>query len=326
MPQKIKIFLTGGTGFFGRAILRHIRGLNAVGAGNYRVTVMTRSEKAFLTRYPEFEKLEWLDFYEGNVLDGQSAFPCDLYFRYVLHAAASATISPKMPPIERFEEIVLGTRNVLEFASRINAERFLFVSSGAVYGDQLANEESLSEDRKLTLDSLCETGVYGIAKLQAESLVSMYARRKGFQFVIARCFCFCGPDLDLQSHFAICSFIRDALTSDSILVLGNGMPVRSYLEQSDLANWLLTLLERGRSGEAYNVGSDLAISLADLAATVGRVLAPDKTIIVRDGTSSASTGRYRYVPSIAKAKIDLGLSVTVSLESAIKTMAYSERD
>jgi len=74
--------------------------------------------------------------------------------------------------------------------------------------------------------------------------------------VVARCFAFVGADLPLNVHFAIGNFIRDALTADALTVSGDGTPLRTYLDQSDLAHWLFTMLERGRSGEDYNVSSD----------------------------------------------------------------------
>jgi len=87
-------------------------------------------------------------------------------------------------------------------------------------------------------------------------------------------------------------------------------PLRTYLDQTDLAHWLFTLLESGRPGEAYNVGSDEVISIAGLAHLVRDVLAPEKPVHIL-GKPYPGAARNRYVPDIRKAQQQLGLSVTV---------------
>ena len=121
-------------------------------------------------------------------------------------------------------------------------------------------------------------------------------------------------------YFAIGNFIRDALTADAITVSGDGTPLRTYLHQSDLAHWLLTLLEHGRPGQAYNVGSDEVISIAALAHLVREILAPDKPVHIL-GQPDPGAARNRYVPDICKAQQQLGLSVTVPLAEAISRMS-----
>jgi len=126
-----------------------------------------------------------------------------------------------------------------------------------------------------------------------------------------------GPDLPLNVHFAIGNFIRDALTADAITVSGDGTPLRTYLEQSDMAYWLLTLLEHGRPGQAYNVGSDEVVSIADLAHLVRDILAPGKYVRIL-GQPNPGSARCRYVPDIRKAHQELGLNVSIPLAEAIR--------
>jgi UDP-glucuronate decarboxylase len=158
---------------------------------------------------------------------------------------------------------------------------------------------------------------YGQAKRAAEHLCALVGEQHGLETVVARCFAFVGADLPLNVHFAIGNFIRDALTADAITVSGDGTPLRTYLHQSDLAHWLFTLLERGRSCEAYNVGSDEVISIANLAHLVRDVLAPEKPVHIL-GKPDPGAARNRYVPDIRKVQQQLGLSVTVSLADAIR--------
>jgi UDP-glucuronate decarboxylase len=117
--------------------------------------------------------------------------------------------------------------------------------------------------------------------------------------------------------FAIGNFIRDALTANAITVSGDGTPLRTNLNQSDLAHWLFTLLEHGRPGQAYNVGSDEVISIALLAHLVRDVFASNKTVHIL-GKPDPGAARNRYVPHIRKAQQQLGLSVSVPLAEAIR--------
>ncbi len=323
LGEQTCLFLTGGTGFFGRALLRHLGGLAEQGSNPYRVTVMSRSVTGFLAAYPEFAGLSWLAFHEGDILTGVDAFPqCDR-FSHVLHAAADSTLGPQMRLLDRFDQIVIGTRNVLDFAVRVGAKRFLLTSSGGVYGAQPPELDAIPETYHGMPDPLLAGNAYSVAKRQAEHLCALYADKTGIEVVVARCFAFVGPDLPLDAHFAIGNFIRDVLRGSDIVVNGDGTPVRSYLDQDDLAHWLLTLLTRGRSGEAYNVGSNEAVTIAELAELVRRLLAPTSVVRLLRKPGADTAIRNRYLPSITKAKDELGLTVATSLEAAIKKTAQA---
>ena len=111
------------------------------------------------------------------------------------------------------------------------------------------------------------------------------------------------------------------MTSEYILVKGDGTPLRSYLDQFDLAHWLFTLMFEGVDGEAYNVGSNRAISIAELAYLVRDMLAINKSVLIRDTLTSSE--RHRYVPNIDKICALHKLAPTISLEDSIVTMAKS---
>ena len=98
---------------------------------------------------------------------------------------------------------------------------------------------------------------------------------------------------------------------------GDGTPVRSYLDQRDLAVWLNAMLESGHPGYAYNLGSDEAITIANLAMLVRDIVDENKPVRIL-GCGSGGNLKNRYIPNIDRAKNELGLSVTIGLESAIR--------
>ena len=321
MPSTAHILVTGGTGFFGRSLLRYWLAHGLQGHPIAPVTLLSRDPAAFQTCYPEFSNLPWLNFHAGDISDPTS-LPVHGAFSHILHAAADSTLGPQFAPLARYRRIVDGTRNLLDFAVAVGAHRFLLTSSGGIYGPQPPDLLALPEDWPGSPALLDPATAYSQGKRAAEHLCALYQGTGGLDTVIARGFAFVGPDLPLDVHFAIGNFIRDALCRDAIEVRGDGSPMRTYLYQDDLAHWLLTLLERGRAGEAYNLGSDEVISIADLAHLVRDLLAPGKPVRIL-GQGGDAQQRNRYVPDIRKAQRELGLKVTVPLAEAIRrTGAY----
>jgi dTDP-glucose 4,6-dehydratase len=151
-------------------------------------------------------------------------------------------------------------------------------------------------------------------------MCAVRAIQHGYEVKIARCFAFVGPHLPLDSHFAIGNFIRNALNREPIRIGGDGTPTRSYLYASDLAVWLWTLLFKGVSGKAYNVGSPVDLHIAALADSVNAELGGLSTVQILQKSES---GRpvSRYVPSTARAEMELGLQVRIPLSEAIRKTA-----
>ena len=313
------LLITGGTGFFGRALLRYLDSLNrANGSLPFdQVTVVSRSPENFRIKYPSLADFSWLTWHAGDVLV-PSSLPQDGNYQFILHAASDSTDASALTLLQTYLQIVEGTENMLKFAVTCGAQRFLLTSSGGAYGPQLPYSEAIPETYNGMPDPLNPSNAYGVAKRQAEHLCAQYGHQYGIQTVIARCFAFVGEDLPRDAHFAIGNFIRDAIERSEITVNGNGSPIRSYMYQSDLAHWLLKLLQDGASGNAYNVGSNEAISIADLALLVRDLVSPEKQVHVKSQLLADNVFRNRYVPDISKAKMDLGLEITVPLAEAIR--------
>lgn len=318
------ILLTGGTGFFGKSLLR-LLGVNQEWTSKINsLTILSRDPAAFIKINNKLCGLPVLNFEIGNILS-PSTLPYGRKFTHILHFATDSTIGTNTSHIMRFKQICDGTRNILDLAVSSGAKRFLLTSSGAIYGPQSLDEESLTEGSAIHLSVKSADNVYGVGKLAAEHLCALYADEFGLETVVARCFAFMGQDLPLNAHFAIGNFVRDALWADQIVVEGDGSPLRTYLDQNDLADWLMTLLDRGRPGEAYNVGSDSVISIADLAYLVRDLIAPEKPVRIL-GKLDDAQARNRYVPDICKARSELGLDVTIPLAESIQRAAETHRE
>lgn len=313
-----RIFITGGTGFFGRWLLEALSHANRRLELGLQMVVLTRDPAAFAAAAPQLALEPALQLHAGDI---RHFTPPPGRFDYVLHGAATSDARAyAADPLAMLDTIANGTRRVVDFALACGAERMLLVSSGAVYGVQPPEVAAVAEDFAGAPDPLQPATVYAQGKRMAEHICALASERAGLVIPIARCFAFVGAYLPLDAHFAAGNFIRDALTGGPIKVAGDGTPLRSYLYASDLVCWLLTILARGQSRRAYNVGSGIAVSIAELAGTVAAQVGAQVEVA---HTPRPGAKAPRYVPDVSRAHDELGLRVRVSLPHALAaTIAF----
>lgn len=315
-----RLFVSGGTGFFGSWIVETLLAADAAYALGLEITVLSRAPSRFADRFPHITARPRLRMVAGDVRD--FPFPSGS-FTHVIHAATeSATRLDRDDPATMIDVCREGTRRMLDLAERSGATRFLLTSSGAVYARPQDASHRYVEPMSTTPGSDEPTGAYATGKRAAEAMC-LDAAARGAGVTIARCFAFVGPRLPLDTHFAIGNFIRDAVAGGPIVVQGDGTAVRSYLYAADLVEWLTTILLRGRPGRAYNVGAEEGISVADVAARVAAAavdLFPERAapmILIR-GLAAPGTAAERYLPDCSRARHELGLRSTTSLGDAIR--------
>ena len=314
-----RVFVTGGTGFFGCWLLESFAWANDRLGLNATALVLTRKPEAFRRKAPHLADHPAIRLLAGDVRTFD--FPAG-EFPFVIHAATEASArQTHEAPFEMLDTIVEGTRRALEFARLHGTRKLLFTSSGAVYGKQPPGITHIPEEYGGGPDPADPRSVYGEGKRFAELMCSLYASRQALECKIARCFAFVGPYLPLDVHFAIGNFIRDALRGGPVRVNGDGTPYRSYLYAADLAVWLWTILFRGRNMQPYNVGSERDLTIADLARQVADSLNPGMDV---DIARQALPGQApeRYVPSTRRARDELGLREHVELQEAIRRTAH----
>lgn len=272
------------------------------------IVVLSRDPRRFCDANPEFRNLPGVSFLAGDIRS--FAFPSGRFDR-IIHGATDAVTT--LSDHEMSDVIVAGTQRVIAFAQRCGAERLMFLSSGAVYGVQPPESELLAE----TFPCHPVTA-YGKGKLAGEQMCAA----SGVTALLPRCFAFVGPYLNLNIHFAIGNFIRDALRGGPIEVQGDGRAYRSYLYAADLARWLWTILEQGEHARPYNVGASEAISIRDLACLVSECAGGGSEIRVL-GKGDSSVPAPRYVPSVRRVADELGLTPVISLREGIeRTMDF----
>lgn len=308
-----RFFITGGTGFIGTWMLESFVWLNDHLDLGMQAVVLTRDAVAFAKKSPHIANHPSITLAVGDIRN--FPFP-EGQFSIVIHGAtdASAKLNAE-EPLRMFDTIVEGTRRTLDFAVQAGVDKFLFLSSGAVYGEQPAHIQYCSESDINGPDCSNTNSAYSEGKRAAELLCSIYAKQHGIEIKLARCFAFVGPQLPIDSHFAIGNFIRDAMRRGTIQVNGDGTPYRSYLYAADLILWLWTILVKGKTSTPYNVGSDEAISIGELATLVDHTLG-GHGINIRERPQLGVPPK-RYVPSVNRAETELGLKRTVTLEQAI---------
>ena len=311
---KRHIFMTGGTGFFGKSFIEFfIRNEFEI-----NLTILTRNPDKFVKSNPELAKDILL--IKGNILEPPKKH--GVGYDYVIHAAAPVTgAEGKDNALTIFDDIVTGMRNVLEFSNINSVKKLLNISSGAVYGKQTFNLPAFKEDYLGSPDTSNPLSAYGEGKRVAELLCSINSASHKLEYSNARCFSFVGKYLPLDSHFAIGNFIRNGLRNEDIIIKGDGTAIRTYMFTDDLILWLLTVMVYGKNAESYNIGSDVCYSIKDVANHVAKLFPNSRVVIEKKLEGGLSSSRY--IPSINKIKDEFELEVEFDLDvSILKTVNY----
>jgi dTDP-glucose 4,6-dehydratase len=221
----------------------------------------------------------------------------------------------RTPLLEMKDFFPSATQRLLAIAPQKHSRTFLLCSTGAVYHPK-APPAPFAEGDPLTSSQGPIT--YGQIRRHVEDQCLNTLANSPTALKIARGFSFVGPRLPLDANFAIGNFIRDAQDRGPILVKGDGLPVRSYLYASDMAVWLWTILLKGEQGTAFNVGSEEATTIGDLARAIGAMFDVDvqSGSLPLPGAATAS-----YLPLTTRARGELGLAARTSLRTGIEKMA-----
>lgn len=286
------ILLTGATGFVGSSLLESVIAFNTSKhtADACHLYLPTRSIALAQKNWPQFFEQPHITWLEWDKLDA-----CCNSCNYIIHAASPADpASYQNEPLHTMNEIISLTQQVLDFAMKSKTKRLLYVSSGAVYGCQPDDMQSIPEEYLGGPNLQDSHSCYGEAKRFSELL----CQTSGVPTVVARLFTFIGPNQNLGGSFAAPDFIRQATNKHEIRIRGNGLAERTYCYSSDLVISVWKLLLHGELGKAYNVGQSLpATTVLGLAQLIGQQVGGVKVIVEGD---EGDKSRPRYIPDISK--------------------------
>lgn len=314
------IFLTGGTGFFGKWLLESFIYMNEKLGINAKIISLSRNPEHFIEEYPFYNAhTSSVKFVKGDILTYD--FKLDEEVQFIIHAATAASDSlNKNNPLLMMDTITLGTRNVLDFALTQPVEGFLFVSSGAVYGKQPFDVSNIQETDCFKIDINNSNAAYSEGKRIAELYCSTYFEKNNLPVKIARCFAFVGPYLPLDTHFAIGNFINNVIKNEDIVIMGDGSTTRSYMYASDLSIAIWKILLIGNNNKPYNVGVDKAYSLKEIASILKKNYGNQVQIL----NMNKDLPKNIYVPNVDTLINELRIKQFVQIEEAIqKTIKFN---
>jgi len=188
------LFITGGTGFIGKWLVSALLYANHRRQLGLRLTLLSRYPDVFRLHYPWLANDSAVELLRGDVCS--FTLP-KIPFHAIIHAGTD--VADPDAALGTFDTCVSGTRRVLDLAAQSDCQKFLLLSSGAVYGRQPDDLLAIPETYSGSPDTALATSAYGIGKLAAEWLARTYAEKYGFTATVARCFAFVGPYLPLDN-------------------------------------------------------------------------------------------------------------------------------
>ena len=175
-------------------------------------------------------------------------------------------------PVGTIEGNVHGTYRLLEYAKGHGCRRFLYVSTGEVYGECDASLSPFQESASGQIDILSPRSCYPGSKRLAETLCVSYRKQKGLETVIARPCHTYGPGMLEGDNRANAQFLRNGALGKDIILKSKGSQMRSYAYTADCVSAILTILLVGDGGEAYNcANSESKCTIAEFAEIVAKV-------------------------------------------------------
>lgn len=271
---------------------------------------------AHLQNSPDFE------FVEANSLD---PFPEDLDFDQLYHLASPASPNKNNPksymslPFETMQVNSIGTWSLSEEALKRGA-KFLFASTSEVYGDPL--EHPQKETYNGNVSTTGPRSVYDESKRFGETIVSSFVRHSKLDGRIVRIFNTYGPRMPDDGRVVI-EFVKAALSGKPFPVFGDGTQTRSFCYVSDMVEGIIAAMEKGSSGQIYNLGNPDEFTILSLAQKIKELTNSTSEISFADRLPQDDP--KKRCPDIAKAKEKLGWEPKISLEEGLKKLIVYTR-
>jgi len=315
------ILISGGAGFLASYLTKSILLASSIYKLNAKVICLVRSNNGVDDRLSSFLSHENLTIIKHDIsLPLPSSVP---RADFVIHSASQA--SPKYygtDPVGTLLANSVGTVNLLEYAKKSKSEKFLFFSTGEVYGIPINPNLAVKESDFGYIDPFNVRSCYAESKRVAETMCSAWAKQYGLGVSIVRPFHTYGPGMYLNDGRVFADFVSNVLTNKDIVLKSDGSAKRSFCYIADATIGFLTALLRGGHLEAYNIGNPEAeVSILELAKILSGLF-PERKIgirfeVIEQGDQYLKSPVDRCFPSIEKIK-KIGWFPTTDIESGFK--------
>lgn len=291
------ILITGATGMIGSFLIDVLMKKNESGL-NCQMYAMGRSLKKAEKRFSYCFTASCFHFIEHDINDPISD---DIgHFDYMIHMASNThPVDYASDPIGTITTNLFGLYNILEYASRFKSERVVFASSNEIYGENRGDVEKFEEDYCGYINCNTMRAGYQESKRCGESLCQAYIKQRGMDIVIPRLTRSYGPTLLPSDTKALSQFLRNGLNGENIVLKSKGTQYYSYTYVADAVAGLLTILLKGKCGEAYNVSDETSdIMLKDLAKIIADEAGTNVVFDLPDAVEAAGFS------TVTKARLD----------------------
>lgn len=247
------VMISGATGMIGKCIIDILMQYNNICAMDSLIKIIALSrnaENAAQRLHEHWNK----DAFQYISCDVNQELPECGHVDYVIHAASNThPLQYSGDPIGTITSNVIGTKNLLDYAASHQTERFCFLSSVEVYGENRGDADRFDENYLGYIDCNTLRAGYPESKRVGEALCNAYAQVYQMDFVIPRLSRVYGPTMLMSDSKAIAQFIKKAAAGEDIILKSAGTQLYSYTYALDAAMGVLTVLLKGESGEAYNI-------------------------------------------------------------------------
>lgn len=306
----MKIIVTGGAGFLGSHLCDKLIELD------HQVICIDNLSTGDAKNIEHLKDNASFKFVEYDVIDG---LPEDWGAQQIYHLASPASPNKNNPksyithPFETMQVNTIGTWKLCEVTIKMGA-RFLFASTSEIYGDPL--EHPQKEEYRGNVSTTGPRSVYDESKRFGETITSTFVRSKNLDARIVRVFNTYGPGMADDGR-AVIEFAKAALEGKPFPVFGDGSQTRSFCYISDMVDGLIAAMERGESGQVFNLGNPDEFTILELLEKVKALTGSTSNI---EYHTLPEDDPKRRCPDITKAKSELGWEPKVNLENGLKML------
>lgn len=264
------IFVTGATGLIGFNLISALAYAYLYKNIPLKILALVRNQEKAENRFHEIlEAGAPLKFIVGDL---DHIPEIDEPVDYIIHGG-SPTASKYFAehPVETITANLHGALQLLELAKRNQSEGFLFLSSMEVYGG-IHRHEKVDEHHESFIDTMVPRSSYPEVKRMVESLCACYAEEYYVPAKVIRLTQTFGAGVRKEDNRVFAQFARSAINHEDIVMFTRGGTERMYLYTADAVTAILTVLLRGKDGEAYNAANEQAYcSIREMAETVANL-------------------------------------------------------